>query len=148
MADYYTNFSVIVGLPNHEAQTYALQLHERMQEETEDETRPEDLPELLWACREDWHFECVSDGTEEKPSLWLHSSNGSIDAACAFIQHLLQRFELQEAVSLEWSNDCSKPRTDAYGGGAAFITAKSIRTFTTGEWISRQRQRCQRLNPH
>ena len=147
MADYYTNFSVIVGLPHHEAQTYALQLHERMQEESDDETRPQDIPKELWECREDWHFECVAEGTAEQPSIWLHSSNGAIDAACAFIQHLLQQFQLKEPVTLEWSHDCSKPRTDAYGGGAAFITAKGIRTFTTGEWLSRQTQRHQRQNP-
>jgi hypothetical protein len=38
-------------------------------------------------------------------------------------------------VTFEWSHDCSKPRVDAYGGGAAIITAKRIKTMSTCEWL-------------
>lgn len=46
---------------------------------------------------------------------------------CTFIQHLLQRFDPASHATLESSNDCSKPRMDAFGGGAAIITAKKIK---------------------
>lgn len=140
MADYYTNFSLFMALPDVAARTDALELHQRMEEHRDDEDRPDDVPESLWEQREDWHFECASHGTDTEPSVWLHSSNGGIDATCAFIQHLLQRFKLKEAVSLEWSHDCSRPRTDAYGGGAAFITAHELRTFNTAEWVRQQQE--------
>jgi hypothetical protein len=52
---------------------------------------------------------------------------------CTFIQHLLQRFDPASHATLEWSNDCSKPRMDAFGGGAAIITAKKIKSMSTGE---------------
>jgi hypothetical protein len=143
MADCYTNFSLIMALPDVAARTYALELHGRMEEHRDDEDRPDDIPESLWEQREDW---CLEFDPSGETSLWLHSSSGGIDAVCAFIQHLLRQHGLMEAVGFEWSHDCSKPCTDAYGGGAAFITAQNIRTYTTGEWLSRQTQRHRRLN--
>ena len=62
--------------------------------------------------------------------------NGGMDAVCAFIQHLLQKFDSQDRVTFEWSHDCSKPRTDAYGGGAAIVTAKEIKTMSTSQWLA------------
>jgi hypothetical protein len=58
-----------------------------------------------------------------------------MDALCAFIQHLLQKFDPRGRVEFEWSHDCSKPRVDAYGGGAAIITAKRIKSMSTCEWL-------------
>ena len=48
---------------------------------------------------------------------------------------------------LEWSNDCSKPRVDAFGGGAAFITARKIKSINTGEWLHRQISRLPKSQP-
>jgi len=70
-----------------------------------------------------------------EPVAW---ETDGIDAVCAFIQHLLQRFQLTYRVSFEWSHDCSKPRTDAFGGGAAVISAKEIKTLTTSGWLQEQ----------
>jgi hypothetical protein len=63
---------------------------------------------------------------------------GGVDAVCAFIQHLLQEFDQKGYVTFEWSHDCSKPRVDAYGGGAAFITAKEIKSVSTAAWLNEQ----------
>ena len=60
-----------------------------------------------------------------------------MDGVCAFVQHLVQKFNLNP-VSFEWSHDCSKPRTDAYGGGAAYITARDIQTLSTAAWLRQQ----------
>jgi hypothetical protein len=87
---------------------------------------------------EDWHFETVADDPSNGWGLWLHSSCGGIDAACAFIQYLLQTFAPDAQVRAGWSNDCTKPRTDAYGGGAALITSHEIRIITTREWLDQQ----------
>jgi hypothetical protein len=54
-----------------------------------------------------------------------------------FIQHLLQKFDFAAYVTFEWSHDCNKPRADAYGGGAAFITGTEIETFSTSEWLQK-----------
>jgi hypothetical protein len=132
MADYFTNFSLI--LPLDEAQKeYALNLSRTARTHCSEETPlPADFPEQLKDWLEDWTFE-----TEDaEDGLWLHSSSGGIDAVCAFIQHLLKKYDPKGSVAFEWSHDCSKPRTDAYGGGAAVITAKKIETMNTSDWIS------------
>ena len=135
MADYFTNFSLIFSLPSVEAQAYALQLADQASQIQQGDEQPADFPEDLKSVVEDWCFETNEDTAENKPALWLHSSNGGIDAVCSFIQHLLQKFDPQGRVEFEWANDCSKPRTDAYGGGAAIITAKKIKTMSTCEWL-------------
>jgi hypothetical protein len=98
-----------------------------------EEPLPDSFPEDLVGEVENWDFETetVDDG------LWLHSQNGGQETACVFIQHLLQKFDFAPAVAFEWSHDCSKPRTDAYGGGAAFITSTEIETFSTHEWLQK-----------
>ena len=135
MADYFTNFSFIVSLPSVEAQAYALQLADQASQIQQGDEQPDNFPEDLKSVVEDWCFETNADTHDDKPSLWLHSSNGGIDAVCSFIQHLLQKFDPQGRVTFEWAHDCSKPRTDAYGGGAAIITAKKIKTMSTGDWL-------------
>jgi hypothetical protein len=142
MADYFTNFSMMLTLPSADAQTYAADLAEQAAYiHTGDEPMPDNFPETLKEIVDDWRFETVPNHPSNGPGLWLHSCDGGIDAVCAFIQHLLQKFDPQGHVALEWSNDCSKPRTDAFGGGAALITARKIKTINTGEWLHRQTAR-------
>ena len=133
MADYFTNFSVVLPLTQ-EQREYALQLVKEV-EAYRNEGTPlrTDFPESIKDVVEDWPFdvEAASNG------VWLNSQYGGQESACAFIQHLLQKFEFAPAVAFEWSHDCSKPLTDAFGGGAAFITSSEIETFSTSEWLQK-----------
>lgn len=147
MADYFTNFSLIVPLPTEEAVEYALNLAEQASDAYLGEEIPADFPASLKDVVEDWRFDTHSRDPSDGRGLWLHSSNGGIDAVCAFIQHLLQRFARGSHVTLEWSNDCSKPRVDAFGGGAALVTARRIKTINTGEWLHREVTRMSRRKP-
>ena len=132
MADYFTNFSVVLPLTK-EQQEYAIQLVKQVAAHRfDDHPLPASFPESLKAEVENWTFET---STNDK-GIWLHSQYGGQDAACLFIQHLLQKFEFAGGVAFEWSHDCSKPRTDAFGGGAAFITANEIENMTTSEWLA------------
>jgi hypothetical protein len=138
MADYYTNFSFILPLKDAAQKEYALELAQTASSSRFEETQlPANFPESLKDLLEEWWFEV--EGCEE--GIWLHSESGGIDAVCAFVQHLLQKYDAAPFISFEWSHDCSKPRTDAFGGGAAYITAKEIKTMNTSEWLST-------LNPH
>jgi hypothetical protein len=143
MADYYTNFSLVLELPDQSSQKYALKLAEEAGSWQLDEQIPTDFPASLVEVLEIWNFETEAETSPDqgKYGLWLHSSNGGIDAVCAFIQHLLRKFNPTGRVEFEWSNDCSKPRTDAYGGGAAIITTRKIISMTTGEWLAKQSAR-------
>ena len=135
MADYYTRFSLVVNLPSEEAQEYALELHHQATQGSQGDELPKDFPKELENELENWQFNVEADDPAGAHGLWLHTEDGGIDAVCAFIQHVLQKFDPKGKVTFEWSNDCSKPRTDAYGGGAAIITAKEIKTMSTGQWL-------------
>jgi len=135
MADYFTKFSVVFNLPDAAAQGYALDLANDASRAQQGDELPGDFPPSLKNAVEVWNFETDPSGTDGKSALWLHSEEGGIDAACAFIQHLLQKFDSSGRVSFEWSNDCSKPRADACGGGAAIITAKKIKSMNTNQWL-------------
>ncbi len=139
MADYFTNLSLLVPLPNKAAQQYALALADKAGSAVmQDDPLLDDFPADLRDVIEDWRFETQASSSPNDWSLWLYSQDGGVDAVCAFIQHLLQKFDPQGYVTFEWSNDCSKPRVDAYGGGAALVTAQKIKTINTGEWLHRQ----------
>ena len=138
MADYYTNFSLVLNLANETEQAYALDLAHKASLVHQGDELPADFPKALVDLIEDWQFETDADNSGTKHGLWLHSMNGGVDAVCAFIQHLLQKFDPERYVTLEWSHDCSKPRVDAYGGGAAFITAQEIKTMNTAAWVNEQ----------
>ena len=147
MADYFTNFSLIVPLPDEAAVQYALELAEQASRIQQGDEMPDEFPASLRDVIEDWQFETDTNDASNCRGLWLHSSNGGIDAVCAFIQHLLERFTPKGHVTLEWSNDCSKPRVDAFGGGAALITAGKIKSINTGEWLHRQSSRLPKAQP-
>jgi len=134
MADYFTNFSFMVVLADTAQRDYALNLFLQMSAIRQGEDIPPDFPARLIEACEDCSFDADADGPN---AVWLHSSSGGVDGVCAFVQHLVQKFNLNP-VSFEWSHDCSKPRTDAYGGGAAYITARDIKTLSTAEWLRQQ----------
>jgi hypothetical protein len=138
MADYFTNFSLVLNLPSEAAQAYALEIHHQSSQGNLGEDLPKDFPQELVNQIEDWQFEVEADSPADGHGIWLHSENGGIDAVCAFIQHLLQKFDPEGRVTFEWSHDCSKPRTDAYGGGAAIVTAQKMKTISTGAWLQKQ----------
>ncbi len=135
MSNYFTNFSLLMELPDAAALTYADAIARQAFSIQQGDAAPADFPSELLPHTGDWCFEAQSDVLNQRARLWLHSDNGGIDAVCAFIQHLLQKFALPEVVTFEWSHDCSKPRVDAYGGGAAIITAQAIKTMSTCQWL-------------
>ena len=147
MADYFTHFSLIVPLPDEAAVQYALDLAEQAFHTHMGDEMPADFPACLRDVIEDWQFDTDANDSSDCRGLWLHSSDGGIDAVCAFIRYLLNRFAPEGHVTLEWSNDCSKPRVDAFGGGAALITARKIKSFNTGEWLHRQVSRLPKPQP-
>lgn len=134
MSNYYTNFSVILPL-NKEQQEYALQLVKSV-EAYRNEGKPlADVPDCIKEVVEDWPFEveAVDQG------IWLQSENGGQETVCVLIQHLLQKFDFAPYIAFEWSYDCDKPKPDAFGGGAAFITSTEIETFTTSSWLEKMK---------
>jgi len=132
MANYFTHFSFIVPLTSKDQQAYALNLHQQMIAIQQGGEVPEGFPPGLIDVCEDCFYEVAPRSRSE---IWLQSMDGGVDAACAFVQHLLARFQPDNCVTFQWSHDCSEPRVGAYGGGAAIITAREIKTFNTADWL-------------
>jgi hypothetical protein len=124
----------MVPLQTEEQKAYALELASKGSGGNQGDEVSADFPAELKDVLEDWSFETEAD----KTGIWLHSMNGGIDAVCLFVQHLLQKFDPEGTIAFEWSNDCSKPRIDAFGGGAAFITASKIISMNTSDWLRLQ----------
>jgi hypothetical protein len=73
---------------------------------------------------------------ETEGRLWICDEAGrpNIDALAALIQRLLPCWL---PIGFEWSHDCSKPRTDAFGGGWCLITEDQITCETTADQLNR-----------
>lgn len=140
MPSYYTNFSFQVRLPDAAAQTYALELAATARRPNLGDGSETELPEALRDADlvADWCFEVEADTVDQQPGLWLHSSEGGVDAACAYVHHLLGKYDPAGRVTFQWSNDCTRPCLDAYGGGAALVTATEIKTMSTHQWLQAQ----------
>lgn len=132
MADYYTKFSFIVPFEGDEAhvQRVADELADLIKDAIEsggNETFPEyDAPM--------YGVDIEAQGSD----VWIHddAGEGSVNGAIAAAQWLLQQPGVAtDKIEFEWSNDCSKPRTDAYGGGIAEITPDSLRTWGTWQGV-------------
>ena len=133
MADYFTNFSVVLALTKPQ-QDYALNLAKQVEAyRNEGKPLPADFPASVKDVVEEWPF----DVEAVKNGVWLNSQYGGQESACVFIQHLLQKYDFAPHIALEWSHDCSKPRLDAFGGGAAFVTSSEIQTFSTSGWLQK-----------
>lgn len=131
MADYYTEFSFEMPVPNAEALAYALVLHRTGDDYCDsDSPVPDSVPKELHEFLETWD---ISVEAMAENSLWIHGSD--VELACAFTQHLLQKFDPGAVVKFSWANACSKPCLDAFGGGAAIVTASDVKTMDTQRWL-------------
>jgi hypothetical protein len=71
--------------------------------------------------------------------LWFHvCESGDPMNVADFISSFLERWRPDQCHSFAWAEYCSKPRLDEFGGGAAFITAKEIKTVGTWSWMEEQ----------
>lgn len=90
-----------------------------------EEPMADDFPESLKEVVDDWCFETEPNHPSNGPGPWLHSSDGGIDAVCAFIQHLLQKYDPQghgarmEQRLLQAAHRCLRRRHRAHHGACA-----------------------------
>jgi hypothetical protein len=126
MADYFTHFSCVLDVGTHENATRALDLYA---------TAPEDEDGLRIA--DGFHLSIQNDsGTE----LWIHDDcSGDPERVIEFVLLCAGQFDLKGLWGFEYANTCSRPRLDAFGGGAHVIdlgARKSIGWTSTNEWLA------------
>ncbi len=130
MADYFTQFSAELPLAS-EAQLAAAQaIIEAWDEGSLDETDGE--------CR-NFQFKVEEQGGELVA--WIHDGDGagSPNDVILFVQMLAERTPTQGRWGFSWAFTCSKPRLEAFGGGAAVIDLATSECWTIDafEWMSR-----------
>ena len=143
MADYFTRFSFVIPVTPEQGDWFA-QLHGLAPEligHTEDGAAregieaPQDvvLAALAMVEKRDGVpcIEVTHDENEE--TVWVRSENsGDVDYTVDLVQAFLKRFELDLVTGFQWANTCSRPRLDAFGGGAVAISRRNAIWFNTG----------------
>jgi hypothetical protein len=119
MADYLINIPL-----TEEQQDWAIDELDRTNEtdeDTDDDADP--YPYVICKKRGDY--------------LWIrhHDQGVDLDPLCHRLQNIMKHFDIPGPWGFTWSQDCTAPRTDAYGGGACIVSQDEITYMDTGTWL-------------
>jgi hypothetical protein len=129
MADYFTHFSCLidVGSPDKAARALALFQSLRAADQNADD------PDVAG-------FDLVRQDAPDGSTLWIHDDeHGDVEAVIHFVLRLAIQLDLTDLWGFQYALTCSRPRLDAFGGGAHVIdlgARKSIGWTSTQEWLS------------
>jgi len=146
MANYYTRFSFEISqLTSKETEWFdeKLQAANLSDEEFLRYTDGQrDLDEKEW-----WPFFAVESS---KYGIWFHDDEdgaGDVEVLANFLAAFVAEFRPDQFIGFEWANTCSRPRVDAFSGGAVFITRHGVEFQTTGEFIHSREKRFRQAQP-
>ncbi|BAI99157.1 hypothetical protein Sj15T_31500 [Sphingobium sp. TA15] len=128
MADYFTHFSCLldVGTPDNAAR--ALDLYNALSEEGASEEPPSDGFLLS--------IEPEHGGTQ----LWMRDDmTGDPERLIQFVRRCAAAFGLTGLWGFQYANTCSRPRVNAFGGGAHVLDLATGATFAwtyTNGWLA------------
>ena len=129
MADYFTHFSCLLDVRTAENALAAHRLF--IQSRLDDADRDEPL------CS---GFELTLHEGDADHMLWIHDDvSGDVVQVIGFVLRLAQEFDLKGLWGFDFANSCSRPRVDAFGGGAHVIDLgrrNSIGWISTQEWLA------------
>ena len=130
MADYYTSFSCLLDVGSPDNARKALDLYRVFADEL-DETE---------YCTIGFDVTVETGGNGS--TLWIHDGDSADpEHVIQFARRCAEAFGLKGRWGFEYANTCSKPRLDAYGGGAHVLDLGSGRTIgwiSTYEWLAAQ----------
>lgn len=128
MADYFTNFSCLLDVGTPDKAARAVDLFVQLRDEDDESDDPQ--------------FGGFDLALQDGPGgsvLWLHDDeSGDVEGVIAFVLRLADDLDLTGLWGFDYSNTCSRPRVDAFGGGAHAIdlgARKSIGWISTQEWL-------------
>ena len=129
MADYFTQFSCVLDLGTPDKAVGALDLFLRVREEDEASDDPEFSGFALSLLN--------GPGSSE---LWFHDDGqGDVEGVIRFVLRLAEDIDLTGLWGFDYALTCSRPRPEAFGGGAHVIdlgARKSIGWISTHEWLT------------
>ena len=129
MADYFTQFSCTLDAGTPEKAVAALDFFLRLRAEEEDADDPEFSGFAL----------SLQDGPGSSV-LWFHDDGqGDVEGVIRFVLRLAEELDLTGLWGFQYALTCSRPRLDAFGGGAHVIdlgARKSIGWTSSQEWLA------------
>ena len=148
MADYFTKFSFVISVTPEQgdwvAQVHALATeligYAEDGEARENIEGPQDMVLAALGLAEkrdgDPCLQVVHD--DKEGTVWVRSEDsGDVDYTADLAQAFLKRFDLDLVVGFRWVNTCSRPRLDAFGGGAVVISRRNAVWFNTGTLLKK-----------
>lgn len=128
MAHYFTHFSCLLDVGTPDKAARALALFQSLREADQYAENPEVAG-----------FDLVRQDAPEGSSLWIHDDeHGDVEAVIRFVLRLADGFDLSGRWGFQYALTCSRPRLDAFGGGAHVIdlgARKSIGWTSSQEWL-------------
>lgn len=129
MADYFTQFSCVLDVGTPDKAVAALNLFLRFREEGEASDDPEFSGFAL----------SLQDGPGSSV-LWFHDDGqGDVEGVIRFVLWLAEDLDLTGLWGFDYAHTCSRPRLEAFGGGAHVIdlgARKSVGWISTHEWLT------------
>lgn len=137
MADYFTNISFAFHCTPYEAERLEA-VFDFDGEQITDQTEWPEVLQRVWPTAVDFaraltgepHDDWIMIGVEQyhfdDGGFWIQSSNPNLEAIAIIIQACCPETLSEAPIGFQWSNDCSKPRLDAFGGGCCAIFADRI----------------------
>ena len=129
MADYFTHFSCLLDVGTPDKAVRALALIQELRAADQDAGDPEVSG-----------FDLVRQDASEGGTLWIHDDeHGDVEAVIRFVMRLADDLDLTGLWGFQYGLTCSRPRLDAFGGGAHVIdlgARKSIGWTSSQEWLA------------
>lgn len=129
MADFFTHFSCLLDVGTPENAARALDLYNRMMKENAAEDPPSEAFHLS--------IQPEHGGTQ----LWIRDdTTGDPQAVIDFVLSCAREFNLTGRWGFQWANTCSRPRVNAFGGGAHVLDlglCETVALIATNGWLDR-----------
>lgn len=127
MADYFTHFSCILDVGTSENAARALELYNVLASEDEMADLPSDG--FLLSIQPD----------HDSGQLWIRDDvSGDPEHVIRFVNRCAAAFGLTGLWGFQWANSCSRPRVNAFGGGAHVLdlaTGETVDRIDSGNWL-------------
>ena len=129
MADYFTRFSCLLDVGTQDKAARAFEAFMVLRNDA-------------YAEIEDLHcgFDLSIQNDPSGSTLWVHDDgNGDTEAVIQFVLRLAEELDLTGLWGFSFALTCSRPRIEAFGGGAHVIdlgARKSIGWTSTQDWLS------------
>ena len=129
MADYFTYFSYLIDVGSPDKAARALALFQELR------AADQDADDLEVAG-----FTLARQDAPEDSTLWIHDDeHGDVEAVIRFVLRLAEELDLTGLWGFQYALTCSRPRLDAFGGGAHVLdlgARKLIGATSTQDWLS------------